>query len=60
MTGQDLKVIRKKLELTQFELALKLGFTPSHISMMETGRAPVMPVTAVAVSGLAALLRMAI
>lgn len=41
MDNVELKERRKKLGLTQLELAERLGYTSNYIYMLEAGRAPI-------------------
>jgi DNA-binding transcriptional regulator YiaG len=38
MTGQEIKELRTKLSLTQYDLAMKLGCTVQSVSDWENGR----------------------
>ena len=41
--GLELKIMRLKAGLKQYELAAKLGLSPVHLSEIETGRREVLP-----------------
>lgn len=43
MTGQELKILREKAELTQRELAEKIGTNYARISDWETGKRKISP-----------------
>ena len=43
MNGLDLKVLRIRSGLRQYELAARLGLSPSHLSLVENGRRPLEP-----------------
>ena len=43
MTGMDLKMLRIRAGLRQYELAAQLGMNPSRLSMVENGRVPLEP-----------------
>ena len=38
MTGEEIKIRRKELGLTQFQLAVKLGVTPTTVARWEQGQ----------------------
>lgn len=52
MTGARLAEIRREINMTQVELAEKIGCAKNHVSLMERGDRPVPVVTALAVEGL--------
>lgn len=49
MTGQELRLLRKRLHMTQLELAEALGMRKNSIARMERDERPVMQVTELAV-----------
>jgi DNA-binding XRE family transcriptional regulator len=49
MTGKGLRRMRKRLEMTQAELARALGMQRNSITLMEAGERPVVKVTELAV-----------
>ena len=49
MTGQGLRRLRRKLGMTQLQLATRLGMQKNSIARMERGERPVMRVTSLAV-----------
>jgi transcriptional regulator with XRE-family HTH domain len=52
MTPEQLKALRKKLKLTQTDLAFQIGLTQGSISQMESGTKPIEQVTALAIEHL--------
>lgn len=53
MTPAELVSLRKRLNMTQVELAARLGIGISTMSLMERGGAPIKPVSALALQALA-------
>jgi DNA-binding XRE family transcriptional regulator len=49
MTGKELRRMRKRLEMTQAELARALGLQRNSITLMEAGDRPVVKTTELAV-----------
>jgi DNA-binding XRE family transcriptional regulator len=49
MTGKELRRMRKRLEMTQAELAQALGLQRNSITLMEAGERPVVKATELAV-----------
>jgi len=49
MTGKELRRVRKRLQMTQAELARALGFERNSITLMEAGARPVVRATELAV-----------
>jgi DNA-binding XRE family transcriptional regulator len=49
MTGKGLRRMRKRLEMTQTELARALGMQRNSITLMEAGERPVVKATELAV-----------
>jgi DNA-binding XRE family transcriptional regulator len=49
MTGKELRRMRKRLEMTQAELAQALGLQRNSITLMEAGERPVVKTTELAV-----------
>ena len=43
MKGIDLKVLRIRSGVRQYELAAQLGMNPSRLSLVENGRVPLEP-----------------
>ena len=43
MEGLELKLLRVTSELTQWDLAQRLGVHPARVSEMERGRRPITP-----------------
>ncbi len=43
MTGIDLKVLRIRPGVRQYDLAARLGMNPSRLSLVENGRVPLEP-----------------
>jgi DNA-binding XRE family transcriptional regulator len=41
MTGEELAYLRKRLELTQREMAFDLGISRQHLGRLENGKAPI-------------------
>jgi len=50
VTASQLKRARKELYMTQLQLAIRLGVSPSTVSAYEIGRLPVNPLFATAVN----------
>jgi len=44
MTGKDFKRMRILGGILQKDMAAAFGFTPEHLSKIESGRSPVLPV----------------
>jgi DNA-binding XRE family transcriptional regulator len=49
MTGKGLRRMRKRLEMTQAELARALGMQRNSITLMEAGERPVVKATELAI-----------
>lgn len=52
MSPSQLRAVREKLQLTQAQLADKLGLTRDAVASMEQGRRPIRPIVEIALEHL--------